>query len=89
VIETTAAHIKYLHRISRPNNLKSSYLRTINAILKHFDDKLILPVQNTPFSIDTAFDLTKLISGLAIPVESDYLERPVIALVWGITERLL
>src|SRR4030095_7745562 len=37
VIDETARHMKQLHVLARPNNRKSSYLKTVDAVLKGFD----------------------------------------------------
>jgi hypothetical protein len=77
LIETTAAEMKQLHILSRPSNLKTSYLSVINATLKKFDDKFILPIKQSPMEVQSIFDLQKLVPGLANPDESDYLKEAI------------
>lgn len=77
VIQTTSEEMKRLHVLSRPNNHKSSYLETINAILTKFDNKFILPIKQTSLNIENTFDLQKIIPTLSNPTESDYLQEAV------------
>jgi hypothetical protein len=77
VIQATSQHMKRLHVLSRPNNLKESYLETINAVLGKFNDKFILPIKQTAFNIETIVDLQKLIPSLPDPSESDYLQEAI------------
>jgi hypothetical protein len=75
VIQTTADHMKQLHVLSRPNNRKQPYLRTVDAILKGFDDKLILPVKQTSLRVESLLDLGRLVPQLSDPAESEYLRE--------------
>lgn len=77
LIEMTAAEMKQLHVLSRPSNLKTSYLKVINQTLKKFEDKFILPIKQSATAIESIFDLQKLVPGLADPNESDYLKEAV------------
>jgi hypothetical protein len=77
LIEKTALEMKQLHVLSRPSNLKSSYLKTVNATLKNFDDKFILPIKQSATQVESILDLEKLIPGLADPNESNYLKEAV------------
>lgn len=77
VIQATSEQIKRLHILSRPNNLKSSYLETVSAVLTKFEDKFILPIKQTSLNIESAFDLQKIIPTLSNPVESDYLQEAI------------
>jgi len=77
VIQGTSEQMKRLHVLSRPNNLKSSYLETISAVLTTFDDKFILPIKQTSLNIESAFDLQKIIPTLSNPDESDYLQEAI------------
>ena len=83
VIRETSDHMKRLHVLSRPNNLKKSYLETIDAILAGFDDKFILPIQQTSLRIEAVLDLRKLIPGLSDPDESDYLTEAIECATYG------
>jgi len=77
LIEKTAEQMKQLHVLSRPNNLKSSYLRVINATLKGFDNKFVLPIKQSAAEVETILDLEKLVPGMADPDESDYLKEAI------------
>jgi hypothetical protein len=77
LIEEMAATMKQLHILSRPSNLKSSYLTTINAALKNFDDKFCLPIKQSATQVESILELRKLIPGLVDPEESDYLKEAV------------
>jgi hypothetical protein len=77
LIEKTASEMKQLHVLSRPSNLKSSYLKTVNATLKKFDDKFVLPIKQSATEVQSILDLEKLIPGLADPNESNYLKEAV------------
>ena len=61
VIEETSAQMKKLHVLSRPNNLKSSYTRCLNLILKNYEDKFILPLQQESSEVSDIPELRKLI----------------------------
>jgi hypothetical protein len=76
-IENMSALMKRLHVLSRPNNLKSSYLTTLDAALDHFKDKFILPIQQTSTAVESVFDLQKLVKGLTNPEESNYLQEAI------------
>ena len=77
VIEQTASDMKKLHVLSRPSNLKSSYLAVVNRTLKKFDDRFVLPIKQSATEIENIFDLQKLVPGLPNPDESDYLKEAV------------
>ena len=77
LIERTAADMKQLHILSRPSNLKTSYLTVINRTLKKFDDKFALPIKQTATEVESIFDLQKLVPALPSPDESDYLKEAV------------
>lgn len=77
LIEMTAAEMKQLHVLSRPSNLKTSYLNAVNATLRKFDDKFILPIKQSSTEVESIIDLEKLVPGLSDPEESDYLREAV------------
>lgn len=77
IIQATSEQMKRLHVLSRPNNLKSSYLEAINVVLSKFDDKFILPIKQTSLSIESAFDLQKIIPTLSNLAESNYLQEAI------------
>jgi hypothetical protein len=77
LIEQTAADMKQLHVLSRPSNLKTSYLAVINRTLRKFEDKFVLPIKQSATEVESVFDLSKLVPGLANPDESDYLKEAI------------
>lgn len=77
VIDGTAEAMKQLHILSRPNNQKSSYLKTVNKVLQRFDNRFILPIKQMSFEVEGILDLRKLIPGLTDPDESDYLTEAI------------
>jgi hypothetical protein len=77
LIEQTAADMKQLHVLSRPSNLKTSYLAVINRTLRKFEDKFVLPIKQSATEVESIFDLNKLVPGLANPDESDYLKEAI------------
>ena len=42
-----------------------------------FDDKFVLPIKQTSLTIESIFDLQKIIPTLSSPIESDYLQEAV------------
>jgi len=85
VITVTSDQVKHLHVLSRPNNLRSSYLSTIGGILDGFDNKFILPIKQTALSVDSVIDLKKLIPNLADQNESEYLSEAIECASTGFT----
>jgi hypothetical protein len=77
VIGQTAVHFKQLHVLSRPSNLKTSYIKTLDAILDGYKDKFVLPIQQTSMAVESVFDLQKLVAGLTDPGESEYFKEAV------------
>jgi|HubBroStandDraft_1064217.scaffolds.fasta_scaffold01927_8 hypothetical protein len=76
-IKATSEQIKQLHVLSRPNNLRASYLSVLDDILNDYKNKFILPIQQMPVAVENVFDLQKLVSGLADPEESEYLKEAI------------
>lgn len=77
VIQSTSDQMKRLHVLSRPNNLKTSYLETVYAVLNKFDDRFILPIKQTTLKISTSFDLQKIIPSLTNSEDSEYLQEAI------------
>jgi hypothetical protein len=77
VITQTSNQVKHLYILSRPNNLKSSYVNTVSDILDGFDNKFILPIKQTALSVDTVLDLKKLVPSLLDKDESEYLNEAI------------
>ena len=76
VIEDVSAQMKRLHVLSRPNNHKTSYTATIEAVLKNFKNKLVLPIQQSGKDAKTKLELLKLLPGLKAE-ESEYLKEAI------------
>lgn len=76
-IKETSEQVKRLHVLSRPSNLKASYLATLDEILVGFKDKFILPIQQTSMAVENVFDLQKLVLGLPDLDESEYLKEAI------------
>jgi hypothetical protein len=76
-IEQTSEAMKQLHVLSRPNNRKTSYLKTLDAVLRNFKNRFVLPIQQIATDVENVFDLHKLVTGLPNKDESDYLKEAV------------
>jgi hypothetical protein len=76
-IEQTSEAMKQLHVLSRPNNRKTSYLKTLDAVLKEFKNRFVLPIQQMATGVENVFDLHKLVAVLPNKEESDYLKEAV------------
>jgi len=75
LINKYSKNFSRLIKISAPNNLKSSYLKTLDELANNFRDDLIIPVQKKPnLSVDKSL-FSQLLSGLLDPKESEYLEE--------------
>lgn len=77
IIEKTSELMKKLHVLSRPNNQKSSYTRCINQILKDFDNKFILPIQQKAEEIHDIPELQKILKEITDQDESEYLHEAI------------
>ena len=77
VIEDMAGYMKQLHVLSRPNNRKSSYVKTLSAGLKGFKNRFVLPIQQMAPEVKSVFDLTKLVAGLTDQDVSEYLQEAI------------
>ena len=76
-IAEMAEWMKRLHILSRPNNLKSSYLDLLSDVLKDFEDKFVLPIKQMATNVESILDLTKLVPNLPDPDESSYLREAI------------
>lgn len=83
LINNTAESMRQLHILSRPNNLKSSYVTVVSTTLKNFDNNFILPIKQTPSKLEKKLDLDKLVPGLLDAEESDYLRESIDCAVSG------
>ncbi len=66
-IKETSEQVKRLHVLSRPNNLKASYISVLDDILDSYKDKFILPIQQMSTTVENVFDLQKLVLGASRP----------------------
>jgi len=66
-----------LIKLSAPNNLRSSYLETLNALIPTFRDELIIPAQQGSFSLTTPSAFDNFFASLGNPDESDYLREAI------------
>ena len=49
----------------------------LDSVLDHFKDKFVLPIQQTSSTVESKFDLQKLVEGLSNADESDYLKEAI------------
>lgn len=77
VIDETSELMKKLHVLSRPNNQKSSYTRCINKILKEYDNKFILPIQQESEEVVEISELQKILEKITDQDESEYLSEAI------------
>ncbi len=76
-IDRTSGTMKRLHVLSRPSNLRASYLKVLDSALDKFKDRFVLPIQQTSDTVESVFDLQKLVTGLSNPDESEYLKEAI------------
>lgn len=77
-IEVTSERIKRLYVLSRPNNLKSSYTKCINAILKDFENKFVLPIQQAVEEEAHPYpELHRILDALSNLDETEYLAEAI------------
>jgi len=76
-VQETSEMMKRLHVLSRPSNLKASYVTVLDSALDGFKDRFILPIQQTSMAVESLFDLQKLVLGLPDPDESEYLKEAI------------
>lgn len=77
VIEKYSREFGRLIKISSPNNLKKSYIETLQAILKPFRGELIIPLQTQPKERSKASLLSEILKDLPIPSENEYLKEAI------------
>lgn len=77
IIEETSEQIKMLHVLSRPNNQKSSYIRCINNVLKDFDNKFVLPIQQVSNEVHEIPELHKILNEITDLDESEYMKEAI------------
>ena len=71
---TDCAH---LIKLSSPNNLKTSYIKTLDRLCKPFRNELILPVQQSGGSSPQAGALDTFFATLSSTDESEYMEEAI------------
>lgn len=77
IITKTHDHVERLFVLSRPNNLVTSYIKTIDAILSGFKDRYILPIQVSNNTLDGMPHLTGLLNSLEHAEENEYLQEAI------------
>jgi hypothetical protein len=66
-----------LHVLRRPSNLKTSYIATIDGVLKKFDDRFLLPIKQMSREVSTVLDLMKLVPTISNSAESEYMREAI------------
>lgn len=66
-----------LIKLSAPNNLRSSYLETLNSLIPRFRDELIIPAQQGTLSAPPPSAFDTFFASLANPEESEYLREAI------------
>jgi len=73
VFERYDAAFTRLLKLSGPNNLRSSYLETLNALIPPFRDELVIPAKQGSFSASAPSAFDSFLTSLGNPDESEYL----------------
>lgn len=77
LIQKYSSHCAHLIKLSSPNNLKSSYLKTLQPLCNQFRDELILPAQRSGGSLAQAGALDTFFKALPNTEESEYLHEAI------------
>ncbi len=77
VLDSYKSAFQRLLKLSAPNNRKKSYIETLDLILKHFRQDLILPIQSQPDTLPSSPLLVTVVQGLADPIEDEYLKEAI------------
>jgi len=72
VIEAYSSKFSHLLKLAESNNLKSSYVATLDGILRKFRDDLILPLQRNEVQLNNNSLFAKFVSNLSDSDESAY-----------------
>lgn len=75
LLESYNSGFSRLIKISAPNNLKTSYVETLNQLVKNFRDDFVLPIQMNPNTFANKSILNNFLNDLKYPEESDYLKE--------------
>jgi hypothetical protein len=71
-------HFERLLKLSSPNNLKTSYIDTLELIIKPFRESIVLKLQTNPDSSPTSLSLlNKLLIDITIPIENEYMKEAI------------
>lgn len=73
ILDRYNAAFMRLIKLSGPNNLRSSYLETLNALIPPFRDELIIPAKQGSFSAPAPSAFDSFFASLGNPDESEYL----------------
>jgi len=73
ILDRYDAAFTRLIKLSGPNNLHSSYLKTLNALIPPFLDELIIPAKQGSFSAPAPSAFDSFFASLGNPDESEYL----------------
>ncbi|MDM0089200.1 MULTISPECIES: hypothetical protein [unclassified Variovorax] len=71
------AHFTRLIRISAPNNLVKSYMEALDAIIKPFNDNLVIPSQQGAFGAAAPSAFDTFFAALSNSEESEYLAEAI------------
>jgi len=77
LIQAYSQQFGRLIKVSAPNNLKTSYIQILHAVLKRFRDDLIIPLQLQPKGPAKTPLLAELLGALPSTEESDYLKEAI------------
>jgi hypothetical protein len=75
VLERYTEYCSRLIVLSSPNNLKTSYIETLDGLIKPFRSELILPLQRAPSVSGSLALLHRILGTLPDPQENDYLKE--------------
>jgi hypothetical protein len=75
VLEKYTKRCTRLIVLSSPNNLKTSYIETLDELIKPFRKELILPLQQAPSVTGSLALLHRILDALPDPKENDYLKE--------------
>lgn len=76
-IEEMSLLVKRLHVLSRPNNKKSSYKTCLDGMLKEFENRFILPIQQMSSDPTDIGNLSKIVAKIPQEEYSDYLHEAI------------
>jgi hypothetical protein len=77
IVESYSQNFGRLIKISGPNNHRKSYIEVLKNLLKSFRDELIIPIQTQPKDSVKISLLAKVLEGLSLPAENEYLKEAI------------